>query len=135
MEKYITIKVPIVKTKDNGELVTYKLKFIDSNRFMTTTLSDLTDNLSEIYKCNCEDLNNQRIRIKRDDNIIITRCKTCNKKSKKSLDTLKKEFPNVYRFCNNDDDKFILLLRKGVYPFEYRNSWERFDEDSLPVTK
>ena len=25
MEKYITIKVPIVKTKDNGELVTYKL--------------------------------------------------------------------------------------------------------------
>ena len=127
--------MPIVKTKDNDELVTYKLKFINSNRFMTTTLSDLTDNLSEIYKCNCEDLNNQRIRIKRDDNIIITRCKTCNKKSKKSLDTLKKEFPNVYRLCNNDDDKFILLLRKGVYPYEYMNSWERFDEDSLPVTK
>ena len=59
MEKDITIKVPIIKTKDNGELVIYKLKFIDSNRFMTTTLSDLTDNLSEIYKCNCEELNNQ----------------------------------------------------------------------------
>ena len=58
MEKYITIKVPIVKTKDNAELITYKLKFIDSNIFMTTTLSDLTDNLSEIYKCNCEDHNN-----------------------------------------------------------------------------
>ena len=25
-----------------------------------------------------------------------------------------------------------LILRKGVYPYEYMNSWERFDETSLP---
>ena len=25
-------------------------------------------------------------------------------------------------------NKFILLLRKGVYPYEYMNSWERFNE-------
>ena len=24
-----------------------------------------------------------------------------------------------------------MLLRKGVYPYEYMNSWERFDEISL----
>ena len=67
MEKYITIKVLWVrqKTKDNGELVTYNLKFIGSNRFMNITLSDLTDNLSEIYKCNCKELNNQHICLKR----------------------------------------------------------------------
>ena len=135
MEKYITIEVPIVKINDDGELVTYDLKFIDSNRFMTTTQSDLTDNLSEICKCNCKDLNNQRIRIKREDNIIITRCKTCNKKSKKLLNTLKDEFSNVYRFCNNNDDKFILLLRKGVYPYEYIDSCQRFNEDALPLKK
>ena len=28
--------------------------------------------------------------------------------------------------------KFILLLRKGVYPYEYMDSWQRFDETSLP---
>ena len=36
------------------------------------------------------------------------------------------------RFCNNDLNKFILLLRKGVYPYEYMDNWERFNETSLP---
>ena len=35
-------------------------------------------------------------------------------------------------FCDKDIKKFILLLRKGVYPYEYMDSWERFDETSLP---
>ena len=26
---------------------------------------------------------------------------------------------------------FILLLRKGIYPYEYIDRWERFDETSL----
>ena len=46
-----------------------------------------------------------------------------------------KKIPNTYRFCNNDINKFILLLRKRVYPYEYMNSWERFDEASLPDKK
>ena len=29
-------------------------------------------------------------------------------------------------------NKFILLLRKDIYPYEYKDSWERFDETSLP---
>ena len=33
---------------------------------------------------------------------------------------------------NGDLIKFILLLRKGVYPYEYMDSWERFDETTLP---
>ena len=28
-----------------------------------------------------------------------------------------------------------MLLRKGVYPFEYMKSWERFNETSLPDKK
>ena len=41
-------------------------------------------------------------------------------------------FANTYEFCNGDLNKFILLLRKGVYPYEYMDSWQRFDETSLP---
>ena len=33
---------------------------------------------------------------------------------------------------NRDLNKFILLLRKGVYPDEYMDSWEKFDETTLP---
>ena len=28
-----------------------------------------------------------------------------------------------------------MLLRKGVYPYEYMDSWERFNETSLPDKK
>ena len=34
-EKYITFSVPLKKINDNGKLITYKLKFIDSYRFIT----------------------------------------------------------------------------------------------------
>ena len=38
------------------------------------------------------------------------------------------KFPNTYQLCNKDLNKFALLLRKGVYPYEYMDSWERFKE-------
>ena len=47
-EKYITFSVPIKKEHDNGKTTTYKLRFIDSSRFMSTSLSSLVDNLSGI---------------------------------------------------------------------------------------
>ena len=37
-----------------------------------------------------------------------------------------------YEFYNKNLNKFVLLLRKGVYPYEYMNNWERFNETSLP---
>ena len=45
---------------------------------------------------------------------------------------LKKRFKNTFKFCNNDINKFILLLRKGVYLNEYMNEWEKFNETLLP---
>ena len=37
-----------------------------------------------------------------------------------------------YEFCNKYINKFILLLRKDVYPYEYMDNWERFNEMVLP---
>ena len=47
-EKYITFSVPIKKNIEDKDLeITYKIKFIDSYRFMASSLSKLVDNLSE----------------------------------------------------------------------------------------
>ena len=51
---------------------------------------------------------------------------------KKSDKELIKRFASTYSFCNNDLNKFILLLRKGAYLYEYMDNWERFNETSLP---
>ena len=60
----------------------------------------------------------------------------CNTYYKKKFNKeLIKKLKNTYSFCNNDLNKFILLLRKGVYPYEYMNSWERFNETALPNKK
>ena len=48
-EKDITFSVLIKKGHDNGKTTYYKLKFIDSYRFMQDSLSNLVDNLSGIY--------------------------------------------------------------------------------------
>ena len=66
------------------------------------------------------------------DNRLKYKCKKCNDTSAKSVDELIKKFPRTYKFCNGNLNKFVLLLRKGVYPYEYMDSWERFNETSLP---
>ena len=92
------------KANDKAKTITYRIKFMDSYRFMQRSLSTLTDTLSEI--------NNKNLEI--------------------SNDTLIKKFHNTYQLCDNDFDKFNLLLRKGVYPYEYMEEWEKFNEDKLP---
>ena len=57
------------------------------------------------------------------------------KKQLKPINGLIKTFPNTYQFCNGNVNKFVSLLRKGVYPYEYMDSWERFAETLLPDKK
>ena len=56
-EKYITFSLTLKKKIENKNLeITYKIKFIDSFRFISSSLSKLADNLSEgIHNNKCAD--------------------------------------------------------------------------------
>ena len=85
-EKYITFSVPIKKELDNSKTITYKLKFIDSFRFMSTSLSSLVDNLSDGFHCNkfivCK--SSLDYMITRNDQLIF-RCFECKNSYQKDL--------------------------------------------------
>ena len=91
-EKYISFNVKIdVQLEMDGKPVTKKieLRFIDSFRFMASSLDSLAKNLTD------------------------DQCKNL-------------------RWLYKEDDVFKLMRRKGVYPYEYMDSWERFEETRLP---
>ena len=110
------------------------MKFIDSAKHMNKALSTLVDNLSEINKCNCEETKDKDIKnkiIKTTGKTIIRRtCITCNSKEDQLLHTLIENFPSTYKLCNKSTEKFKLLLKKRIYPYEYMDSMDTFDETS-----
>ena len=85
-----TFLVPIKKVLDNGQTITYKLKFIDSFRFMSTSLSKLLDNLSEIYSKNCG-YKNCKSECEFKNNKLSYNCKECRKKQLKPINGLTKK--------------------------------------------
>ena len=141
-EKYIAFSVPIKKeTTEKGKngsdkitKISCKIKFIDSCRFISTSLSNFVSNLSEgLHNDRCIDCKSCLNYMTTKDEQLIFRCFRCRKNYEKNFNKeLIQRFVNTYEFCNGDLNKFILLLRKGVYPYEYMDSWQIFDETSLP---
>ena len=143
-KKYITFSVPLKKKIENKNLeITYKIKFIDSFRFMSSSLSKLVDNLSEgIHNNKRADCKSNLDYIKTKNEKLILECYNCKQRYRKKFNKeLIKRFASTYEFCNNHTtgsssserlNKFVLLLRKGVYPYEYMDTCERFSEISLP---
>ena len=71
-------------------------------------------------ECCCVELKNNR---------LIYRCRKCKKRP---IEELSRKFPSVYQFCNGDFNKFVLLLREGAYLYEDMDSWEKYDETTIP---
>ena len=102
-EKYITFSAPLKKKIENKNIeITYKIKFIDSYRFMSTSLSKLVDNLSEGHYINkCFDCKFNLDYIKYKNEKLIFKCFNCKQKYGKYFNKeLIKRFPNTYEFCN-----------------------------------
>ena len=86
-----SIKVPVKKYIDkegNEKDKLIELRFIDSFKFMSSSLDSLTKNLVGSGK-------------------------------------------RLFGFEDYSDLQYDLLTRKVVYPYEYVNSWDRFEEPNL----
>ena len=101
---------------------------------MSTSLSKLVDNLSEGLNNNkCLNCKSCLDYIKTKNEKLIFKCFNCKTYYEKDFNKeLIKRFANTYEFCNENLNKFVLFLGKGIYPYEYMDNWERFDETSLP---
>ena len=115
---------------------------------MSSSLSKLVDNLSEgIHNNKCADCKSNldyikttaepralaRSSLEHKNEKLILEWYNCKQRYRKKFnEDLIQKLKNTYSFCNNDLNKFVLLLRKGVYPYEYADTWERFSEISLP---
>ena len=93
-EDYISfsMKVEVDKyiDKDGNECTKeMELRFIDSIKFMSSSLDSLVNNLA-------------------------------------------KGGHQFFGFENYNDHQCKLFIRKGIYPYEYMDSWDRFEETSLP---
>ena len=83
------------------------------------------------------------VRLKNDK--LIYRCRECKKKQQQKnktknkrerpIEVLIRKFPSIYQYCNGNLNEFILLLRKGIYPYEDMDNWENFDETTIPSKK
>ena len=137
-EKYIsfTANAVVDEYQEKGKTKEKKvqLRFIDSFKFIARSLDSLTNDLVGVsgMACNlcgesCEITNIDR------DYVAHGKCKNCySGYSKHQLNkyVIFHDFDNLR--VGHDDKQFRLLLRKGVYPYEYMTSWEKFKETQLP---
>ena len=134
-EKYITFSVPIKKRIENKDIeITYKIKFVDSFRFMATSLSKLVGNLTEgIHNDKCINGKSNLCYMKVTDKKLIFRCFECKKNYEKEINKeLVERFSNTYEFCDKDLNNLYGKAMTETLPgrgFRWMDDISRMDED------
>ena len=119
---FVPVKKEIAKINRDGNkrVVNISYKFIGSERFMASSLSNFVDNLAEeIHKIKCKYSDCFLEYESVEDNLIKYVCLCFNEDYLNKLNEKlkKKKFKITFKLCNNDIDKFILLLRKCFHPY------------------
>ena len=104
---------------------------------MGSSLSSLTDNLVEgLHKGKCKDCKSSLEYMTVKDSLLTFKWMDINKTIEKKLDEdLVKRFQNKSKFCDEDSNNFFLMLWRGVYPYKYMDSRERFNKTSMAAKK
>ena len=113
-----------------------QLRFIDRIRFMASSLDALSSNLVGVsgMVCNDNECEGSCEITHVDENYVAQgKCKDCYSGYSKRQLNKNFIFDNFLNLrVSHNDEQFRLLLRKGVYPYEYMSSWDKFEETKLP---
>ena len=81
--------MPLKKELENDQTVTYKIRFNDGLRFMSSSLSSLADNLAKgLHSSKCTDCKSllEYTYTKDEDKLLIFNCLNCNKNYDKDFE-------------------------------------------------
>ncbi|XP_057297643.1 uncharacterized protein LOC130628676 [Hydractinia symbiolongicarpus] len=142
-EKYISfnmkINVPIAGMGycDGEFYKKIEIRFIDSCQFMASSLEKLASYLigTNTAGMKCQQCADTCLEFKNIDDEYIASfcCSSCESNTSKQLDKdrVKANTPAMSYYFS-DNELFRLMLRRGIYPYEYMNGWRRFEETELP---
>ena len=115
------------------------LTFIDSLQFMSSSLDKLVENVTKCGKCEtCKPDSCIRRSVSDRGHIIqhqtsypCLECKNCKKVGKSCVNPVY----NNLKYTSEEfkGDKLHLMSKKGVYPYDYMDSFEKFDQMELPT--
>ena len=136
-QKYISFSKDIKVDYKNGKPIYFELRFLDSIAFMPSSLSELVNNLNplndqitkkyEIVEKVLEDINDENKKIK----IIDDFHNDIYKMNFNQITELRKIYKNTSsEFI--DDEQFLLMITKGIYPYDYITSYDKLFETQLP---
>ena len=121
----------LVAEGNRKQQIKQKLRFIDSFRFMPSSLDALSKNLVGTNGIACSFCFNEATLTHIDHNYYAhVKCEKCNGATSRRKLEIDPIFNNLR--TGNTDEQFRLLVRKGVYPYEYLDDWNKFDETKLP---
>ena len=133
----VKINVKLAGVNHKGGTQVHKniqLRSIGSRRFRASSLDKLASNLYGTSRVQCDKCkgNMQLVNIS-GGYIASLGCERCRTNNTEDLGkgALKKNFNHISRFWGLDE-KFRLMIRKGVYPYEYMDGLKKFEETSLP---
>ena len=112
------LQAKLKKRKSNLDSLTSRLDFLMSNLVEVSGM--VCDNSGE--SCEFTYVN--------EDCITHGKCRNCYSGYSKHQLNILNDFDNLRD--GHADEQFRLLLRKGVYPYEYVLSWDKFKEMKLP---
>ena len=103
-------------------------------RFMASSLDSLSSNLVGVSGMSCNECGGSCKFTQVDENYVAHgKCRNCYSgysKHQLSVNSIFDDFDKLR--VSHNDEQFRLLLRKGVYPYEYMSSWDKFEETKLP---